>query len=253
MAVTPEELESIKEYVLKELPRVLEEDPQFALMIEGILSEKFPRRDEFTRLLDNLTALNLKQNEGILEMRSSFGRVDQRLDQVIADTRDFREEVAQDMYELREGPIQEIRGRSEALCEQMRDLRDWVQLIGGRLQTRFGRSVEDVVAGALKLGLSRRDIDPANVKLRQKIRDAEGLVFKPGKEKEVDIVAQNSELLVFEVKSSPKWDDVDDFAEKVELVRLQNPEKTVTGVLIVLGADEDLRAHCSKRGVILIP
>ncbi len=85
------------------------------------------------------------------------------------------------------------------------------------------------MAGALRLGLQRPDIQPDQIRLRQKISDSEGLVFKAGKQKEVDIVVTNGELLVFEVKSAPKPDDVDDFADKVELVRLQNPGKQVQG------------------------
>jgi hypothetical protein len=52
--VTAEELEQVKQLVLRELPNVLEQDPQFVLFIEGILRDKFPRRDEFARLLDEI-------------------------------------------------------------------------------------------------------------------------------------------------------------------------------------------------------
>jgi hypothetical protein len=273
--LTSEELERIKDYVIEKLPRVLEDDPRFAVVIEGMLSVKFAKRDEFARLLDELTAVRLRQEEAANEMRSSFGRVDQRFELVIEETRDSRKEVSsnmqelredtvrnmqelredtvRNMQELREDTVREMREQGEALCEQMRDLRDWVHLIGGRLQTRVGKSIEDVVAGALRLGLSRSDIKPESVKLRQKFIDSEGLFFKAGKEKEVDLVAQDGELLVFEVKTSPKWDDVDDFADKVKLVRLHNPQKVVTGILVSLGMDPDLRPECKKRGIVLIP
>jgi len=135
----------------------------------------------------------------------------------------------------------------------MRDLRDWVELIAGRLQNRVGRNIEDVVAGALRLGLSRSDIRPDSVKMRQKIHDPTGLVYKPGKQKEVDMIVQNGELLVFEVKSAPKPDDVDVFAEKVELVRLQNQDKLVQGVFIAVGVDDNIRRECAARDILLIP
>lgn len=109
------------------------------------------------------------------------------------------------------------------------------------------------MAGALRYGLRRPDISPDKIRLRQKISDPEGLVFKPGRQKEVDILAENGELVVFEVKSAPDTDDVDAFADKVELVRLQNPDKQVSGVFISLGADEELRLLCTKRRLRLIP
>ncbi len=143
--------------------------------------------------------------------------------------------------------------RFELVIQEMRDLRDWVELIAGRLQNRVGRNIEDVVAGALRLGLSRSDIRPDSVKMRQKIHDPTGLVYKPGKQKEVDMIVQNGELLVFEVKSAPKPDDVDVFAEKVELVRLQNQDKLVQGVFIAVGVDDNIRRECAARDIILIP
>jgi len=275
--LTIQELDEVKHYVLRELPHALEQDPQFVLFIEGIISEKFPRRDEFARLLDELTATRQEQRQGFQRVDERFEGVDRRLEQ--ADQRfdqvdrrlegvdqrleqvdqrfeqvDQRfEQVTQEMRDQGAKLTQEIRDQGDRLTQEMRDLRDWVELIAGHLQTRVGRSLEDIVAGALRLGLSRPDIDPQNVRLRQKISDPTGLVYKPGKQKEVDLVAQDGELLVFEVKSAPDVDDVDEFADKVELVRLQNPDRLVTGVFVAVGAEADVRQYCTQHGVQLIP
>ena len=42
----PAVLEQVQEYILDQLPRVLEQNPRFVTFIEGIVAEKFPRRDE---------------------------------------------------------------------------------------------------------------------------------------------------------------------------------------------------------------
>lgn len=73
--LTPELLEEIEAYILKRLPQVLARDPQFATLIEGMLAEKFPRRDEFARLLDEL-------QEHRRETQQQFRLVDQRFEQV---------------------------------------------------------------------------------------------------------------------------------------------------------------------------
>lgn len=73
--LTPEMLEEIEAYILKRLPQVLARDPQFATLIEGMLAEKFPRRDEFARLLDEL-------QEHRRETQQQFRLVDQRFEQV---------------------------------------------------------------------------------------------------------------------------------------------------------------------------
>ncbi len=51
MMLSVQELDEVKQYVLRELPRVLEQDPHFVKFIEGILIEKFPPREEFSQLL----------------------------------------------------------------------------------------------------------------------------------------------------------------------------------------------------------
>jgi len=242
------QIEEVKDYILQQLPRVLEEDPKFSLFIEGLLSEKFPRRDEFARLLDEMSSLREEQ-------RQRFQQVDQRLDGVSQDVQGLREET-QNLREETQSigqDTQTLHQDMQNLGRDMRNLRDWVELTVGRLQTRSGRRLEDVVAGALRLGLQRPDIAPENIRMRQRISDPQGLVFRPGREREVDLVAQDGELLVFEVKGAPDAEDVTDFAEKVELVRQQNPDKRVTGVLIVLGADEDIRRLSAEHGLVLIP
>jgi hypothetical protein len=93
-------LEEIEELILERLPGILERDPRFVTFIEGIVAEKFPRRDEFARLLDEVqqhraeTANQSRRveqrverveqqlQEHRVETAEQFKRVDQRFDQV---------------------------------------------------------------------------------------------------------------------------------------------------------------------------
>ena len=52
--LTTEQLEQAKRYILKSLPQVLEQVPELVTFVEGVVAEKFPRRDEFARLLDQV-------------------------------------------------------------------------------------------------------------------------------------------------------------------------------------------------------
>lgn len=232
--LTPQELEEVETYVLRRLPRVLEQDPDFVIFIEGIINEKFPRRDEFARLLDEFTSFRK-------ETRENFEQVDQRFEQVDQHFKSIDQQ------------FKEVKEQIGGVSQEMRDLRDWVETIAGGLQHRAGKNLENVVAGAFRLGLRRPEIQPEHVKLRQKISDPHGLVYKPGKEKEVDIIAYNDEFLVFEVKSAPDTEDVDDFADKVALVRLQHPEKQVEGVFVAVGAENAVCQRCAELGLLLIP
>ena len=218
--MTTREIEEIKESLLRDLPRVLEQDPRFVLFIEGIVSEKFPRRDEFARLLDEVRA-------GREENKQKFEKIDQRFAGM----------------EHRFGEIK----------NQIHQLQLWMEVNVGGLQSRAGKRLENVVAGAFCFGLRRNDIRPENVKLRQKLTDEAGAVFRPGKQREVDIIALGQEILVFEVKSSADHDDIDDLADNVSLVRHLHPGAHVKGILVMLGAEADHRQLCAEKGLELIP
>ena len=68
-----------------------------------------------------------------------------------------KEEVAAVLSELRDfrGEFDTFRLRNDERFDQMdqrfSDLRDWVEMIVGRFQTRSGRKLEDVVAGTMRL------------------------------------------------------------------------------------------------------
>lgn len=232
--MTTEELHEVKRMVLQDLPRVLEQDPGFVVFIEGIISERFPRRDEFARLLDELTASRQENQQRFEQVDQRFEQVDRRFDGI-----DRR--------------LDGIDQRYEQVVAEIRGLRAWMELNVGGFQTRAGRRLEDVVAGAFCYGLERQDIHPDHVKLRQKIVDEQGLVYRAGKAREVDLIVLGPEVIVFEVKSTADYDDIDDLADKVKLVQHLHPDQRVQGVLVMLGAEADHRRLCTERGLRLIP
>jgi hypothetical protein len=61
----------------------------------------------------------------------------------------------------------------------------------------------------------------------------------------------NGEFVVFEVEIAAKPGDVDDFAEKVALMRLLNPDNQVRGVFITLAPENDVRERCQALGIEL--
>ncbi|MFB3040612.1 MAG: hypothetical protein ACE1ZS_02250, partial [Candidatus Poribacteria bacterium] len=91
--LTQDELKQIEDYIFEKLPQVLETDARFAVLVEGILAEKFPRRNEFNRLLDELTQLRLDQNAKFeqvdanienlrREQNEKFHQIDSRFEQM---------------------------------------------------------------------------------------------------------------------------------------------------------------------------
>ncbi len=301
-----QELDRIKEYVVRDLPESLEGDQRFAALVEKIVSNKFLRRDELKQVLTEWPGGNGRHPpyathrdiENLrAEMRQGFRDVDRRLTAleedvggIKEDVKTLKEEVSalkeevsalkedvsalkeevsalkEDVSALKEDvriikedikalwrEMHKVQREISILRQEVRDTTVWMELTTGRLRTRIGHNLEDVVAAALRLGLQNPNIRAEHVRLRQEIVDTDGVIFRAGRRKEVDIIATDGELLVFEVKSAPKVGEVEYFADKVELVRLQNPDKQVRGILVALGVGEEIRRACRAHGLMLLP
>lgn len=73
-----------------------------------------------------------------------------------------------------------------------------------------------------------------------------------GRRYEVDILVNNSALLVFEVKSVCEVEDVDRFADKVALMRTLHPDKTVDGVIVTMAPLDEVETRCVEWGIKLV-
>ncbi|OAD22662.1 hypothetical protein THIOM_001523 [Candidatus Thiomargarita nelsonii] len=168
------------------------------------------------------------------EMNQRFDQVDQRFDQ-----------VHQDHLELKRRVIKLESGQKQIL-EKMTGFDAWLKVITGNLGTEKGQTLEDLFAIALRYGLKNPNIKPESIRLRQELMDVEGLVFRKNYGTEIDLIAENGKLTVFEVKATANIDDVDLFGMKIELVRLQNQDKEVQGILVSPGAGERIKKRCME-------
>jgi len=80
--LTPEQLEQAKLYIFQRLPQVLVQSPEFVTFVEGIVAEKFPRRDEFARLLDEVQAHRQETRTRDIVVDSRFAQMGERFDKI---------------------------------------------------------------------------------------------------------------------------------------------------------------------------
>jgi hypothetical protein len=103
--------EEVEELILERLPGILERNPRFVTFIEGIVAEKFPRRDEFARLLEEVqqhrkeTTTQFAQVEQQIqehrdETAEQFRQVDQRFAQVEQQIQEHRNETAEQFRQV---------------------------------------------------------------------------------------------------------------------------------------------------------
>jgi len=259
------DLIQVRNYVIRILPEILRQEPEVSMTIEGILAQQFPRRDEFARLLDEIALLredtNRRFNESREDMNRRFEQVDQRFEQVDQRFEQVDQRFEQvdrrfnDMHRTQLGIKRDILQLQEGqtrLLKQMEGQEKWLRLTLGELRNDKGEILEDMFAEALRYGLNNPDIVADQIQLRQPLFDPDGQVFRKHFATEIDVITDNHQRTVFEVKASASVDEVYLFSLKVKLVTLQNPDKPVHGVFICLGASEVVQQQGAEYGLEVI-
>jgi len=159
MRLQADELYEIQDHIFYSLPWVLEKDPRFVSVIEAIVTEKFPRREEVARLLDRLA-----------EIRESLDRLEDRQETFQAGQDGLREDVTElrgDVTELRQGQVElredvtelrgdvtELRGDVTGLRQDVTELRQGQVALRGDV-TELRGDVTELRQGQAEL---RRDV-----------------------------------------------------------------------------------------------
>ena len=271
--------EELLETLETQLPALLKRHPEMELRIytafmqtfatkqevAAVLSELREFRGEFDVFRSETETFRGEFDEFRSEMETFRGEFDvfrSGMETFRSGMETFQTEV-NERFEKVEGEVRALRnefdtfrsdvdGRFDQTDQRFSDLRDWVEMIVGRFQTRSGRKLEDVVAGTMRLVLGRDDILSENVRLRQPLEDMEGVIGPAGRRYEIDILADNSTLLMFEVKSVCEVEDVDRFGDKVALMRTLHPEKTVDGAIVTMAPLNEVEVRCVEWGIALV-
>ena len=253
--------EELVETLETQLPALLERHPELEIRIYTTFIRMFASKQEVAAVLSELREFRAEFDASRLEVNSRFEQVDSRFEQVDSrfeqvDSRfeqvDSRFEQVDSRFEQVDSRFEQVDSRFEQMDQRFSDLKDWVEMIVGRFQTRSGRKLEDVVAGTMRLVLGRDDIRSENVRLRQPLEDRDGMIGPSGRRYEVDILVDNSTLMVFEVKSVCEVEDVDRFGDKVALMRALHPEQAVEGVIVTMAPLSEVEARCAEWGIGLV-
>jgi hypothetical protein len=237
---TEGQLKEIEAYILENLPKLLEQDQRFALAVERIVSEKYAAKSDLAQILQEIKILRE-------EMNLRFEASERRFEALLKDMNDRFEALLKDMNSR----FEEMNQRFERIEQKFEDLKSWVGVVVGGFQRRAGQSLENAMAGMLRVALRRPDVREDMIQVRQKLTDHEGVMGVPGKQFEFDILVQDSEVIAFEVKSGSDVEMVEYFAQKRPIVESAFPDKQVKMVFITLAPDESIAKACVQNGVIL--
>ena len=241
------------EEVVKSLPGLLREHPELRTEICKILSDEFVIRSEFyeymkksderfERLLQELKAFREDTNR-------RFEAVDERFEEM-REAMERRFEAADKRFEAIDKRFEEVYHRFDKMDRDFKDLKDWVGIVVGGFQRRAGRSLEDAIAGTLRIALGR-EVKPENIMMRKKITDDEGLIGPKGRSYEIDLCVTDTESLIFELKSYAEEEDIERFNDKAELAIKKLGLKKVEKALITLEKRPSVVELCDKFGILV--
>ena len=233
--------EELLETFETQLPALLKRHPELEPRVYTAFIETFATKKEVATVLAELHAFRGEFGQFRSEVNERFEKIDERFEQIDERFEDMSQQIAQ------------INQQIAQMNQQIAYTDAKVDLTVGGFQRRAGRKLENMVAEVLRFGLKRQDVSADNVRLRQKLADVEGVVGPAGRTYEVDILVDNSSLVVFEVKSAAcKVEEIDRFADKVALVRRQHPGKAVEGALISLEPADTVKARCAEWGIQIV-
>jgi hypothetical protein len=285
--LTEKDLSQIQNYLIEILPQLLRQQPEIATTVKAIINQQLPEQSETVRILEEIKLLredtnqHFKQFERRIELvEYRFEQVEQRMEQVerrFEQVEQRMEQVERRIDLLEQQMNQRFTKIEQSLEKQHKDSLDlkrrmikvestvertnekitqfdaWLKIVTGNVGEEKGQALEQLFALGLSYGLKNRDILPETIQLRQQFEDTEGLVYlRKGKFIEVDIIAENGKLTVFEVKSSAVAMDVDQFARKIKLIQLQNSDKQIQGIFISPGAKEEVKQCCMEYEIELL-
>ena len=226
--------EELLETFETQLPALLKRHPELEPRVYTAFIETFATKKEVAAVLAELHAFRGEFGQFRTEVNERFEKIDERFEKMSQQIADINQQIAY-------------------MSQQITRTDAKVDLTVGGFQRRAGRKLENMVAEVLRFGLKRQDVSADNVRLRQTLADVEGVVGPAGRTYEVDILVDNSSLLVFEVKSAAcKVEEIDRFADKVALVRRQHPGKAVEGALISLEPADTVKARCAEWGIQIV-
>lgn len=201
MFLEPAQLEQIENHITEILPQLLRRNPEIATTIEGILAQHFPRRDEFARLLDELT-------EHRTETAARFDRVDERFDRVEADIQELKGDVVQLKTEMKDVHTELREVKTDVADLKGSDLEWQFRERPFAYLSRFARRLRSVtdaqLAELVEDGLDRGDLTEAEA---EDLRLLDAIAV--GRSRRSDSVDAESEPVYLAVEVSWVIDDHD--------------------------------------------
>ena len=209
-------------------------------------------KQAFLELAEGQKAFSASQEKNNREFRERMDRMEQEREKSLREFRERMEAMARVFQErdektrlAEEKAQQDIEATRQLVRESLQKTRQLEELFVGQ----WGKLVESLVEGKVVELLNARGIRVAETSTRLRGQYGE-------QQWEFDILAHNgAELVVIEVKTTLRFEDVDAFVDKLKNFKLWSPShagRVVYGAMAYLRADASSDVVVQKRGLYAI-
>ena len=250
----------VREYLVKELPAIIKEEPTVIQSIY-LIHRNFPVKDKtddrfdrmFEEVAKNREETNKRLDETILrsdkkweeqnrQFKQEMKEINKRMDETILRSDKKWEETNKRMDES----MQESNERFNAMLQEIKDIRTRQVSSIGALGARWGIAAESSFRNGLKAILEDRfDVEVLNVTEY----DHEGFVFRQPGQVELDVIIRNGEIIIIEIKSSMSRSQMYTFHRKVQFYEKQHNCKTTAMMVISPMIDKYAQKVADKIGI----
>jgi len=216
--------EEVKKIIYEELPAIIQQHPEVKHILWKMLCENFaPKKqteDRFERLLREIRQEAEANNRKFEEYNRKFEKILKKLDE---NDRKFEKILAE---------IKSVHRRIDRTI--------------GALGARWGFSSEYAFREAIKDVIEKL----TNKKVtRYKGFDKDGFVFGWPDQIELDVVIQNGELWIMEIKSSVSKPEVYAFAKKVQFYEKEENKKATRRIIVSPMVDSRAKETADRLGI----
>jgi hypothetical protein len=239
------------ERILKLLPDLIRRDETFRIKLWQVLNGEFSSKADLAQVLQQIERSREESNRRFEESNKRFEALTTSIQESREESNKRFEELTMALRETREEVARQFESFKAEERIARRDLKHWVDIVAGGFQNRAGRSLEDAIAGTLRIALEMKDVDPAKIALRKEIVDSQGRMGHVGRSYEIDMVVADGETWFFEIKSVANREDVERFSDKVDMAVFELGLSGVRKALITLEKSDEVRAACHEHGIVL--
>ena len=223
-------------YLLKILPKLIKENDTIKGAIISILSGIVATKEDI--------------KDVIREMDKRFEAVDKRFEAV-----DKRFEALQIQIDKRfESFLLQMDKRFKAMDGRLKKIEltnKQISLSVNRIESKEGKYLENTVLELMKETLRLENIIPDKIR-KEILTDTKGEIFYPGYTTDIDVIVENGNTYLVEVKATTGSENVAHFLQNVALYEKQKGKKITKPIIVTLRINRNTKVLAENQNIRVI-